>query len=702
MILNKPSISALDGITQTGFLKTTATTGVLSVDTATYLSAIDQTANYTWTGLHTFASTAPIVVTDDSSLGSDLITNGGFASASNWSVNAGWTISGGKANYTTSGGGGLYQQNLGLSNVALGKMYKLTFTVSNLTSGGVLAQGFGWTGQVKTANGTYSEYIPATSLTYYQISFFSSPASARFSIDDVSLKLVNNGGVNITGANQGSYFYNPLTISANQSNYQLGTTSMIDLVNSGSYTFIQGRFVGYSEPRGAIGFTAQGQTTYYSATGYHYFYSGTTTANQIASISPSGADFTGNVRAVGGIVAGNGYYQSTLETAGSLGLKVKRLTASGALDGSATIYLCDASTAQACSGTPYACSHWGTSGDCNSHSSAGCSWGGSQSCQIYNYEYGMGNCLATGGCSADTAACTGGDQSSCESQDDSYGGSCSWSQIPTACTYGWDEGTCNSYGCSPEYAGNCGNYQDTSSGGCSSPPGGCYSTSIGCSTWNYDQGNCDGNGCYYESGSGNCLERCSGSYYSGCNGNYYNYQCTGTYFTGGCQGTFGGSCSGNASCAPLSQNDCGNESGCTWSSVMSVTLPQGSTAQDRNYWIYNDSGNSADVVISPYAGDKIDKTTSYTLSNYKDGIHIAYYRTLASCTGIGQGTCASTPGCTESYDSCSWDSENAVCTGTGSCSGYYDESACNSGQGAFSGCSGNYEVDKNWFIIGRT
>jgi hypothetical protein len=76
-------------------------------------------------------------------LGSELVTNGDFATDSNWVKGIGWTISGGTANCDGTNGSILRQTNL----IPLNTKVKVSFTVTNYTSGSI---------QVKFAPTTYS------------------------------------------------------------------------------------------------------------------------------------------------------------------------------------------------------------------------------------------------------------------------------------------------------------------------------------------------------------------------------------------------------------------------------------------------------------------------------------------------------------------------------------------------------------------
>ncbi|CAB4141162.1 hypothetical protein UFOVP410_1, partial [uncultured Caudovirales phage] len=189
------------------------------------------------------------------------------------------------------------------------------------------------------------------------------------------------------------------------------------------------------------------------------------------------------------------------------------------------------------------------------------------------------------------------------------------------------------------------------------------------------------------------------TYFDNCSGTYDSYSCTGSYFTGNCLGTYGAACSGTAACNGIDdQTNCNAEAGCNWATAITLTLPDMVTCPDRDYWIYNGSTSNADVVIQPSAGQQINHTTSYTLSNFKDWVHVSPFRHLESCGSFNESTCGSTVGCTQQYSNCSWDGSS--CTGNPSCAGYSDESSCNSAT-YYAGCSGSYIVSQNWYVFGK-
>ena len=103
---------------------------------------------------------------------SNIVTNGGFDTDSNWSKGAGWTISGGKASNDGSTG------NLTQSGILIvGEQYEITVTVSDYVSGSVQVTAgaqFHGSSSILSANGTYTliqTCSPTTSLFLVSSSF---------------------------------------------------------------------------------------------------------------------------------------------------------------------------------------------------------------------------------------------------------------------------------------------------------------------------------------------------------------------------------------------------------------------------------------------------------------------------------------------------------------------------------------------------
>lgn len=598
-------------------------------------------------------------------LSSELLTNPNFTgNATGWTVPAGMAYSSNSVSKTSNGTGALTQS----VTPHITSEYELTYTLSNVTAGTVTPSWGGFTGTARSANGTYTERFVATSST--STLAFTPSNTARFTIDTISLKKLR-GTNTLSNVSCGG-----LNVQGEWSNGSPGTTRAQTINNEGSYTWTDYRFSGTL--RSAIGANSSGGLDMYASGSnyfsYYYGNSGLTSNSMFAYNYPTAFVHYGGGWFSSGVHAGSASTNtSTLQSAGGLALKVKKITASQSLDNTATHWLCDASTA-VCTGTPSAaCSSWTNQTDCEKWDAhGGCSWNPGYSCSTYNGN--QSGCEGQSGCTYETANCSGfGDESTCNS----YSG-CSWSNNPLSCS-GFDESTCGmTSGCTinRDY---CYNYSDAGGDG------------TACAT-------VSGNGCSYDSGSGSCSDGMGDAgWFTGCSGSYDNYSCAGTYYTGNCTGTYGAACSGTSSCAGIDDStNCGNETGCTWSTAINVTLPQISTAPDRTYWIYNDSSTNADVNILPYSGETVNYTTSVVLSTYKDGVHLAPLTVTASCSGFNNGACTPS-GCSRIY--CTWNSGDSTCNGGASCTGIGDESTCNS---TFDYCSGTYVYSKNWYVFSRT
>jgi hypothetical protein len=612
-----------------------------------------------------------------SGLGTEKVTNGSFTgSASGWTLGSGFAYSSNSVSKTSNGTAGLTQA----IGTILGEEYLIVFTISNYTAGTITPVLGIVSGTAVSANGTYSQRIVPTNTGALS---FNPSNTARFTIDSVSVKRLQGGSIATDAIGIGGANSSPSTTKAmftfSHSNTSPDTTRAVAFNNAGTGTWFDFNFSGTAKSH--IGAKSDGELSLWASGANYVGFYNKATNSLMAYLTPSAFAHYGVGTFASSVGAGSGSTpSSTLQTAGSLALKVKRATTNLNLDNSATHWLLDAASASACSGTPSAtCSSWNNEADClkwDAH--GGCSWNAGSDCSVYNGD--QSSCEGQSGCTYATASCAGaGDESSCLSQDDSYGGNCSWDNTPQDCS-GFDESACSmTSGCSVN-TDYCYNYSDGGGDGtaCNAANGGAF--------------------CSYDSGTGECS---GGSWFSGCTGSYDNYSCGGTYYTGSCSGTYGAACSGTASCAGIDDStNCGNETGCTWSSVLNATLPDGETCPDRTYWLYNDSTGNQDVIIYPFAGQTVNETTSYTLSSYRDWVHFAYFKKTADCSTLGnQAACEAQTGCTAALPNCSWDSMENVCNGGTGCSGYSDETSCNEAT-YYNGCSGTYTISKNWYKFG--
>ena len=88
--------------------------------------------------------------------GADVIVNGGFAADTNWTKGAGWTIAAGVATGTAATG----DLTAAVAPLTANRWFKATYTISGYTGGGVyLLYGGAYYSTVRSANGTYTEYL---------------------------------------------------------------------------------------------------------------------------------------------------------------------------------------------------------------------------------------------------------------------------------------------------------------------------------------------------------------------------------------------------------------------------------------------------------------------------------------------------------------------------------------------------------------
>lgn len=329
------------------------------------------------------------------------------------------------------------------------------------------------------------------------------------------------------------------------------------------------------------------------------------------------------------------------------------------------------------------------------------------------------------------------DQSACEAND-SHGG-CSWSAGEDCSVFNGDQGTCEGNGCSyPGNLGDCSVYNGnefdcTNTSGCAwdsadcsafngnetdCTNNGCTWDTADCSDFNYNYGSCTSTtGCSYEAGEdcgayfdegsctaisgcywdgGTCYSNCTGTYYTGtCSGTYYPGTCSGGYDDGSCTGTYGGGCSGTPTCAGIDDStSCGAESGCSWTTGITVDLPTGPT-DGRTLWIkkIDSSGNAVNIVPYLAGGHTIELTSSLSLSAQHRATMIGYYTRPIDCSafhGTDQSTCETGhSGCTWSDNSCSSNMDQSSCESAGC---YWNDPSC---EGA---CTGTYYI-YNWYEL---
>jgi uncharacterized protein (TIGR02145 family) len=112
------------------------------------------------------------------------ITNGGFDDATGWTLTSNFTVADGVLKAINAGVTDTVTHGTALLS---GTWYKVVYTVLNYSSGGVTVSVGGANGTQRTANGTYTEYIKATSTSATK---FTSGATTSLQIDNVSVKQI--------------------------------------------------------------------------------------------------------------------------------------------------------------------------------------------------------------------------------------------------------------------------------------------------------------------------------------------------------------------------------------------------------------------------------------------------------------------------------------------------------------------------------
>ena len=95
--------------------------------------------------------------TEETLVGSELVTNGDFGTDSVWTKGAGWTIPANYALHTAGDTATIYQA----ITLVEGLSYLITYTISSMTVGAIIPSLGGQAGTQVSANGTYPDTIIA-------------------------------------------------------------------------------------------------------------------------------------------------------------------------------------------------------------------------------------------------------------------------------------------------------------------------------------------------------------------------------------------------------------------------------------------------------------------------------------------------------------------------------------------------------------
>jgi len=160
---------------------------ILSCDFTDHETFIPQPLDYSRGTLATYVDCNGLIKISGVS-DTELVTNGDFATDSDWNKGTGWIINDGKA--INTGGANFSDLTQNNTNVTIGKTYKITYTISDYTSGSIkfIMNNNSAAGVERNANGTYTDYISALSQGY---SFRTQGSGFIGKIDNVSVKQVD-------------------------------------------------------------------------------------------------------------------------------------------------------------------------------------------------------------------------------------------------------------------------------------------------------------------------------------------------------------------------------------------------------------------------------------------------------------------------------------------------------------------------------
>jgi hypothetical protein len=484
------------------------------------------------------------------------------------------------------------------------------------------------------------------------------------------------------------------------------TLLSLDISSSGSTNHIGMSFG--STVRTSFSSTSQGITEYKTAgsSPNHSFYTGGSIGSQglIAQVFSNGFYNSYSNFNNGKVTAGSAdqTVQTTLSTYGSFAAKGVLVTSSSyTLADTETFVYVDPSNSNFCVGTPTACNTYMIEATCNAHTGVGCSWSAGTSCGDANGTDSSTCTSGRSGCTWEEVSCSSADntdQTTCEDQDNAFGGGCTWdtSTCPAFTTIA----TCDAEdGCTSDTSGDC----TTANGGdqatCEALGDGTTCTWAGgdCHAFDStDQATCESGhtGCTWDGGGNLCngvydeASVCSGNYFVGCSGSL----CNGNYNTGNCTGFYGAGCIGSASCGNItSSGPCASESGCSWATGVTVTLPTTANASrgttGRVYSIIH-VGSTGTVSLAGQSGEPIFQYTTLSLLKKGDKVLLHNQNIAFPCSLITtESPCNAQTGCIwlvvcstlgdqSSCEAaqCSWNGDTNVCEGrtTAVCSGTYD------------------------------
>lgn len=170
--------------------------GNITGNAATVTTNANLTGDVTSAGNATTVKESLAIQSPTLSPGSEKITNGGFDPDTEWTKEAGWTISGGYAVATAAAHARELSQ---ATSVVSGRAYLVVFTVSGFTGGGVFPVIGGVTGLTHSSDGTKTQIIVAGAggIVKIQCSGETTLNIDNFSVKEVPLTI--NGDAYLTG-----------------------------------------------------------------------------------------------------------------------------------------------------------------------------------------------------------------------------------------------------------------------------------------------------------------------------------------------------------------------------------------------------------------------------------------------------------------------------------------------------------------------
>ena len=216
---------------------------------------------------------------DFSELGPELVVNGDFATDSDWTKGTGWSISGGKANCDGSQTSQTTLESIPNLALGVGNLFKITFDISNYSSGQIdLITLVGTGGPEITninANGSYTAYSFGESTGNSRIQII---ANSDFvgSIDNVSVKQVDPNDYWYASApwsitNQGAFYDDTSGNRLDQSNLNLVQNKLYKLTFDIENTTGNESFIWIGNSGGAVPYVGTWYQSYSTGSNTVYF-----------------------------------------------------------------------------------------------------------------------------------------------------------------------------------------------------------------------------------------------------------------------------------------------------------------------------------------------------------------------------------------------------------------------------------------------